>query len=163
MISSHTAPRVWDVMSRDVISVGPDDPRSEAAEELRLHHVANLPVVNEHMEVVGTIGPADLRRSRGRTVAQVMTRPASTIDEESPVTDAADLLLRRRLTSVPVVSHGKLVGRISRTGLVTFLCRHMWVCSSCGASQRGLTPPEFCPECGGPAAGFQLEDSSPGL
>lgn len=160
---SLAGPKVWDVMSRDVIAVAPETRRAEVAERLRTRHISQLPVVNEHMQVVGTVGPGELRRRQGRFASQLMVHPASTVDEESPVSVAADLLLNRRLASVPVVNHGKLVGRISRSGLVAFLCLHQWVCPACGNAQRGLSPPLRCGECGGPASDFRLEEAMPGL
>ncbi len=163
MDTETALPRVWEVMSRDVVSIPSHTPRSEAVSTLRRRGLVTAPVVNEHMEVVGTLGPRELTRRGGHTVEDFMAVPAQTLDEERPLTEAADLLLNRRLSSLPVVSHGKLVGRLSRTALVSYLCHHVWVCGRCGASQRGLTPPPTCPECGAPAAEFHLEDSWPGL
>jgi len=161
--SSQTAPRVRAMMSRDVVTIHPTARAATAAGELRRRHLAGLPVVNDHMQVVGTVGAADLSGRGSRTVAEVMTRPARTIDEESTVAEAAELLLHQRLLSLPVVCNGKLAGRLSRAGLVTYLCRHQWVCGRCGTAERGTGPPAVCLGCDGPGGGFQLEEAVPGL
>lgn len=163
MSGDHISPRVWDVMSRDVMTLLPAESALSAAREMRRNHVAELPVVNEHMQVVGSVASIRARRGRGRTVAQVMISPPVTVDEESPLDEAADLLLRRRLGWVLVVSHGKLVGRISRYGLVSYLCRHQWVCGECGTAMRGVDRPDRCEECGAPGQAFRLEEAVPGF
>ncbi len=155
--------RVWEVMSRDVLAVEDRESATKAAQTLRLNRVAGMPVINEHMQVVGLIERAALGRLRNQTVGEVMAPPLGTVDEDRPVTEAADLLLQRRMPAIAVVNHGKLVGRLSRHGLVSFLCRHQWVCQTCGGAVRGVVPPSGCPECGGPESGFRLEECVPGL
>jgi CBS domain-containing protein len=150
------------MMSRDVVAVNASASALSAAQELRRDHLTNLPVINNYMEVVGSVGEASLRGRGGRTVAEVMTRPARTIDEGRPISEAAELLLKQRLSSLLVVCHGKLVGRVSRRGLVTYLCQHQWVCSHCGISERGTRPPVACAWCGGPQSGFQFQEAVPG-
>jgi CBS domain-containing protein len=153
------------MMSRDVVAVSATASAASAANELRRDDLTLLPVVNDHMEVVGSVGAASFsgRAGRpGRTVAEVMAPPARTIDEESTVSEAADLLLHERLRSLLVVNNGKLVGRISRRGLVTYLCQHQWVCGRCGSAERGSHPPVVCPGCGGRGDSFQFEDADPG-
>lgn len=163
MSGDHLGPRIWDVMSRDVMTLFPAEPALVAAREMRLNRVSELPVVNEHMQVVGRVARTRASHGRGRTVAQVMIGPPTTVDEESPLDEAADLLLHRRLGWVLVVNHGKLVGRISRYGLISYLCRHQWVCSECGAATRGVDRPERCEECGAAGGAFRLEEAVPGF
>ena len=153
------------MMSRDVVAVSATASAVSAANELRRDYLTRLPVVNDHMEVVGSVGAASFHGRAGRagcTVGEVMAPPARTIDEESTIAEAADLLLHERLRSLLVVSNGKLVGRLSRKGLVTYLCQHQWVCSSCGSAERGSHPPVVCPGCGGRGESLQFEDADPG-
>lgn len=156
------SPKVWAMTNRDVVAVNASSSALSAASELRRDHLTNLPVVNNYMEVVGSVGEASLRGQRGRTVAEVMTRPTRTIDEGRPISEAAELLLKQRLSTLLVVCHGKLVGRVSRRGLVTYLCQHQWVCSRCGIAERGTHPPVACAWCGGPEWGFQFQEAVPG-
>lgn len=64
-----------------------------------------------------------------KTVADVMTRDPITATPETPLTDVIKILAERRISSLPVVDHGKLVGVISETDL-------MW-------RESGVTPPPY--------------------
>lgn len=64
-----------------------------------------------------------------KTVADVMTRDPITATRETPLTDVIKILAERRISSLPVVDGGKLVGVISETDL-------MW-------RESGVTPPPY--------------------
>jgi CBS domain-containing protein len=64
-----------------------------------------------------------------KTVADVMTRDPITATRETPLTDVIKILAERRISSLPVVDGGKLVGIISETDL-------MW-------RESGVTPPPY--------------------
>ncbi len=64
-----------------------------------------------------------------KTVADVMTRDPITATRETPLTDVIKILAERRISSLPVVDNGKLVGVISETDL-------MW-------RESGVTPPPY--------------------
>jgi len=49
-----------DIMTRDVITVGPDDDVEKAARLLLEHHISGLPVVDEAGKLVGIVSEADL-------------------------------------------------------------------------------------------------------
>lgn len=61
-------------------------------------------------------GPAVLDRS----VGEVMTAPAITVDRETGVLDALALMTRRRIRHLPVVENGVLTGFISIGDLVKY-------------------------------------------
>lgn len=64
-----------------------------------------------------------------KTVADVMTRDPITATPETPLTEVIKILAERRISSLPVVDGGKLVGVISETDL-------MW-------RESGVTPPPY--------------------
>ncbi|MGH7608805.1 MAG: CBS domain-containing protein [Candidatus Dormibacteria bacterium] len=150
-------------MTRAVITIGPEASVAEAAGMLSQHHITGMPVLDDHLRVVGVVSEMDIVGKRGRTVAEIMTPEPRTIEEEVRVSQAAQVLMEQRIRRLPVVRHGKLVGLISRTDLVTFFARHQWVCPRCGAPQRGLEPPGQCPECGQRASEWRLEDAPGGM
>jgi len=88
-----STPRVWEVMTRDVITVAPTATAVAAAGALRLHHFVQLPVGDEHMEVVGQVGSPDLFVRLGssatglRIDAQVVWRPQRTAATLVPTSD----------------------------------------------------------------------------
>ncbi|HUY09053.1 MAG TPA: CBS domain-containing protein [Candidatus Dormibacteraeota bacterium] len=151
------------VMTRAVITIGPEAKVTEVAEMLGQHHITGMPVMDDHHRVVGVVSEMDVVLKPGTTVADIMSREPRTIEEEVPLSKAAEMLMAQRIRRLPVVRHGKLVGLISRTDLVTFFARHQWVCGKCGGTQRGLEPPDRCIVCGAEGEGFRLEDAPGGM
>jgi signal-transduction protein with cAMP-binding, CBS, and nucleotidyltransferase domain len=114
--------------------------------------------------VVGVVSEMDVVTKQGKSVADIMTADPKTVEEEVPLADVADMLMTQRIRRLPVVRHGKLVGLISRTDLVTFFAQHQWTCTGCGATQRGLKRPSECDACGASGeASFELEDAPHGM
>jgi CBS domain-containing protein len=161
------SPRGWAtvaaVMTRAVITIGPEAKVTEVAEMLSQHHITGMPVLDDHHRVVGVVSEMDVVLKPGTIVADIMSPEPRTIEEEVPLSEVAEILMAQRIRRLPVVRHGKLVGLISRTDLVTFFARHQWVCGKCGGTQRGLDPPESCIVCGAAGEGFKLEDAPGGM
>ncbi len=61
-------------------------------------------------------GPAMLER----TVGEIMTAPAITVEPATPVLDALGLMTRRRIRHLPVVEQGQVIGFISIGDLVKY-------------------------------------------
>jgi CBS domain-containing protein len=143
--------KAFDVMVRDVVTVGPDTAISDAVKLLAEHDVSALPVV-EDGKLIGIISEADLvhrteigtemhrpwwleaitpastlaeefAKSHGKTVAELMTEKVVTASEAS-LADIASLLERHRIKRVPIVTGGKLVGIVSRSNLIQALASH---------------------------------------
>ena len=151
------------VMTRAVITIAPEAKVTEAAEMLHQHHITGMPVLDDHYRVVGVVSEMDVVLKHGLTVAEIMSSEPRTIEEELPLNEAAEILMAQRIRRLPVVRHGRLVGLISRTDLVTFFARHQWVCGKCGGTQRGLEPPDVCIVCGAAGDGMRLEDAPGGM
>jgi hypothetical protein len=60
-------------------------------------------------------------KTHGRRAADVMTRPAVTVGEDTPLPEIARLLERRHIKRVPVVRDGRVVGIVSRADLIRSL------------------------------------------
>jgi CBS-domain-containing membrane protein len=151
------------VMTRAVITIAPEATVTDAAEMLHQHHITGMPVLDDHHRVVGVVSEMDVVLKHGLTVAEIMSPEPRTVEEELPLSEAAEVLMAQRIRRLPVIRHGKLVGLISRTDLVTFFARHQWVCGKCGGTQRGLEPPEVCIVCGAQGEGIRLEDAPGGM
>ncbi|MDN5292992.1 MAG: hypothetical protein PWQ91_24 [Eubacteriales bacterium] len=63
----------------------------------------------------------DLRKMVAVKVRELMTEDVITVEEDTPVEEVASLMLKKKINRVPVVSHGKLVGIISRHDIVRAL------------------------------------------
>ncbi len=113
-------------MSRDVMTVGPDEKISVAARVLARHRIRQLPVVESHV-LVGLMTKSDLLRAcppdlnpfslagavaqeLARPIRQVMTTELITIAADAPMERAAHILIDRRINALPVVKGRELVG-----------------------------------------------------
>lgn len=127
--------RVGDVMTREVVTVGPDGAVGEAAGLLGRHGFTVLPVVRAG-RLVGVVGESDVLRARihhdarsprlagelggtpPRRVREVMTTDVRTTTPDADVADVADLVAGGTVRSMPVVDGDELVGIITRRDVV---------------------------------------------
>jgi CBS domain-containing protein len=134
-----------DVMTPNVITVGPDSEVLEIATLLLEHGISAVPVVDAENRVLGIVSEGDLMRrvdnedehhkswwlrifsdstpsdyvkSHGRHARYIMTADPICIDEHEPLYRIAKLLEKHRIKRVPVVRDGKLVGIVSRANLL---------------------------------------------
>ncbi|HEY2593063.1 MAG TPA: CBS domain-containing protein [Chloroflexota bacterium] len=114
-----------DVMTTSVVSVAPTDSVDEAARLLTFHDVSGLPVCDGG-RVVGVLSEADLIGKSGSTVGDVMTSPAVTIAESTPLEQVAEQLTGQRIRRLPVVNTaGTLVGIVSRHDVLVWASRRV--------------------------------------
>jgi CBS domain-containing protein len=142
--------RASDVMTSNVISVTPDMTVREVARLFVDNGISGAPVLDPNGHVAGMISEGDLlRRSeigtdeRTRTswldlwsashdardyikthaakVRDVMTTDVVTVEPDTPLSEVASMLERRRIKRVPVTNAGRLVGIVSRANLVQAL------------------------------------------
>ncbi|NWK98421.1 histidine kinase [Sphingobium lactosutens] len=112
---------------REVIHVKPTDSVLSAVKLLADKRIGCLPVV-EDGAVLGIFSERDLlyrvasdgADALNHTVGEVMTAPAITIDDQTPVLHGLSLMTKRRVRHLPVVIDGKLAGLISIGDLVKF-------------------------------------------
>ncbi len=126
---------VKDFMTRDPITLGPDDSLARAVEITQTRRIRHLPVIAGGKRLAGLISDRDIRlatpsplvpgeaqrtESWERTpVAAVMTRDVITVSPDEPIEDAAHLLCKHRIGSLPVVDgEGKLQGIVTHTDLL---------------------------------------------
>ncbi len=138
--------KVRDVMTRDVVSVSPDTPLEDVAQIMADRKVSGVPVVDHAGKVVGVISEKDflvhlgtgeprifmevvaeclkgtgclaapIRSSRA---ADIMTHPAITVSEETPIMEVAQTFTQEKINRVPVVDHdGRIAGIVSRADVV---------------------------------------------
>jgi len=140
--------KVKDVMTTDVVTVGPNDSLKQVATTLAGRGISGVPVVDEAGSLLGVVSEADiLFKERGpaerrggllawllepdapqkleaRTAGQAMTAPARTIGPERPVPEAAGRMLEEGVNRLPVVDdEGKLLGIVARADLVRAFVR----------------------------------------
>ena len=116
---------VSDVMTREVVSVGPEATLTEAARTMKSFDIGPLPVC-EGDQLLGVITDRDITvraTAEGRdpmhtTVSAVMTREIVCCLEADELESAAHLMQRNQLRRLLVVDNrGKLVGIVSMADL----------------------------------------------
>ena len=125
--------RVQDVMSRDLILIGPDQPAMAAWRLLSHHQIKALPVVDEAGCLAGIITLHDLmidrvlQQPRGAAalaalrVADLMTRDVSTARRYQPLYDLVAAFSDGGLHHMPVVDGEQLVGMLTQSDMVAAL------------------------------------------
>jgi CBS domain-containing protein len=139
------------IMTTEVIAVTPETSVAEIAKMLLEHKISAVPVIDDQQRVIGMVSEGDLlgRPSAGSLRARwlrlfndsaatleeivtarhlkardVMTGPAVTVGEDTPITVLAGLMRRRRVKRLPVVHNGRLVGIVSRADVLDALARY---------------------------------------
>lgn len=146
---SSTGKLVSEVMTRGVLTVRPDQPVDDAVAVIVDQVITSVPVVDGDLRCVGIVSESDVLGRKGRVVADIMTRDVVTVDEDTPLEDAAEVFLTRRIRRLPVMRQGRLVGVLTRADLLRHVRETRWVCEWCGLSESGVRPPNACPDCGG--------------
>jgi CBS domain-containing protein len=109
-------------MTRDVVSVGPEDDFQRGLALMQERRLRRLPVVKDQ-KVVGIVAERDLMLAALRylqarvEIGEIMTRTVVTTTSGTDLRDAAQLMLKHRVGGLPVVDDGKLVGIITETDI----------------------------------------------
>jgi CBS domain-containing protein len=141
-----------DIMTRDVITVTPEDRIADVVSLMLEKKISGLPVVDAEHNLVGVVTEGDfLRRSElgtqrertrwlefvlgpakaaadyveanARRVKDVMTPDPLTVTQYTPLADIVALFEKNHIKRVPVTANGKLVGIVSRVDLLRALAK----------------------------------------
>lgn len=126
---------VRDVMTREPLTVAPDQPLATADRLLREHRVSGLPVVERDGHLAGVLSRTDLMALasddavgawHGRAVGTAMTAPAITVAPDATLTEAAARMEEHRVHRLVVVEldDGRPIGVLSTTDLVRAVAGH---------------------------------------
>ncbi|MDE8654280.1 CBS domain-containing protein [Novosphingobium album (ex Liu et al. 2023)] len=129
-----------DIMTLGAATVTPESSLAEAIRCMADHRISALPVVERDGELRGIISEGDFfRKARGsfrleaicdadqevRTkilgsarVADLMSTELVTVDGDDLLADTVGLMERHGVKRLPVISHGKLIGLISRADIL---------------------------------------------
>ena len=130
---------VQDRMTRDPVTISPDDTLASALELTRSRRIRHLPVVAGNQRLSGILSDRDIRLAmpspltaadaarirflQETPVAAVMTREVLTVLTTEPIENAAKLLYRHRIGALPVVdAGGQMHGIVTETDILhTFI------------------------------------------
>lgn len=115
--------RIEEIMTRKVLSIGPDADAELAWQTMRKARIHHLVVMNG-AQIVGILSDRDLgsrhggELRKGRTVADLMTPHAIVAAPETTVRRAAQLLCGCTIGCLPVVDGKVLVGIVTANDLL---------------------------------------------
>lgn len=139
--------KISELMTRRVLTIGPDASLKEAARRMLEAGVSGLPVTDDGGTLLGIIteadfisGEADRRTApragllrfftgdhevptREQKVGDVMTKAVVVIGPDADHAEAARLMQRERVKRLPVVAQGRLVGLVSRSDMLRAFVR----------------------------------------
>jgi CBS domain-containing protein len=139
--------RAHQIMTKYVTTVTPHTSIEDAANIMLRCHLSGVPVVNDDGSLIGIVSESDfLRRSeigterkrspllrffagtgkmatefvheQGRKVEDVMTRDPITVNEQTPLSELVELMEKRGIKRLPVMSGRVLVGIVTRSNLL---------------------------------------------
>jgi CBS domain-containing membrane protein len=133
------APRCAQLMSREVVTLGPQATAEQAWQLLMRHRLSTLPVVDGERRVIGVVSQRDLLLRAGwaeravhgaragqqpATVAEIMSTPAVTVRADAPLAELVPHLSDAGLHLVPVVDDGlRLQGVVAQPDLIVALAQ----------------------------------------
>ncbi len=128
-------------MTRNVVTVTRDTSILAVRNTLHEHQFNQVPVVDGR-KVVGIITDGDIRENSASPAStlsvhelnyllsemkagDIMTKDPITVTPETPIEEATEIINRRNIGSLPVVSKGELVGIITTSDLLNVLLEVM--------------------------------------
>lgn len=118
-------------MTADPVTVTPDTSVMKASQLMKENKVMHLPVVDEKGDLIGIVSDRDIKEASPSTattldahelyyllgkleVKDIMRRKVMTIKPDETVEKAAVIMLKYKITGLPVVEGGKAVGILSQ-------------------------------------------------
>ncbi|MDP6957258.1 MAG: CBS domain-containing protein [Planctomycetota bacterium] len=118
---------VGQIMSKDIFTVRPEDIIDLAANVMDWKHVRHVPVENNEGELIGIVSHRALLRVVARglshdrespmTVQEIMRTDPVTAAPETPTIDVIRLMKENKVSCLPIVDGGQLVGIVTERDL----------------------------------------------
>jgi CBS domain-containing membrane protein len=126
---------VRDLMSDEVVTLGRDETLDIADRIMSLGRIRHMPVLDANGRLCGLVSQRDLfrgalasaiglaRSAQARLLGALLVRDVMTPDPltttpDTPVTEAAGVMLRRKIGCLPVLQDGRLVGILTEADFV---------------------------------------------
>lgn len=139
----HNLMRVGEIMNTKVVTVDPKEAASAAWSRMRRRGIRHL-VVTEDGRLRGVISERDLAGvpgsdiRKGLAAEDLMTPRVVSVESKTTLREAADLMRRRQIGSLPVLDDGLLVGIVTASDVLDELGRSSTPPAFLGRIPRGL-------------------------
>ncbi len=116
-----------EIMTKDPITVRPDDSAQKAAGLMKDNHIGPIPVLDQERKLIGMVTDRDLAikvvaegRSADTKVSDVMSRDLFTCGPDDNVKEAIRTMETHQVRRVPIVDDkGHLLGIVAQADLAT--------------------------------------------
>ncbi len=125
---------VGERMTRDPLTILEDTTVDEALKLMRSNKIRRLPVVDKKGKLVGIVAEKDVLNASPSpatslsiweihyllarlTVKEIMTKQVITVQEDTPLEEAAKVMSDNKIGGLPVVRDGRVVGIITETDM----------------------------------------------
>jgi signal-transduction protein with cAMP-binding, CBS, and nucleotidyltransferase domain len=124
---------IGEIMTTRIETIGLEDNAQEAARKMKHKNVSSLVVVDKNDQAVGIVTERDLVRevcvqdasSNQHLIKNIMSSPIVTIDPNSSVETAANVMMQNKVRHLVVVNEKKTLGIITATNFVDYLNQHL--------------------------------------
>lgn len=122
-----------DVLNRDVVTIVPTAPVSEATYLMMREEIGSLVVVDDQMFPVGIVTDRDLlvsaiaegKNPEEAIVEEVMTKNVVYVEEETNVLDILSTMSEYSIRRIPVTKDGRLTGIVSVDDLIVVVATEL--------------------------------------
>jgi len=132
---------VGDIMRTAVVTITPKTSLPAAVRLMRQRGIRHLPVVDDDV-LVGIVSDRDLKQAMASpatslethelnyllealTVDEIMTRAVITVGRRFPIEEAARLMVKEKVSALPVTETGRLVGIVTETDVLEMFVKAM--------------------------------------
>lgn len=116
-----------DVMTRGVITIGPDATLVDTIKLLVAKEISGMPVIDADEKVVGIISEKDILNFtfsgniRNTKVREAMTKKIVSFSSDTDIDKISLAISENKFRRVPIIDKGKLAGIISRRDIIRYL------------------------------------------
>jgi acetoin utilization protein AcuB len=144
-------------MTTQPVTATPDTTVQEALTTIETRKLRHLPVLDADEAIVGIVSEKDLLRAPGDDpISSVMTRDVITVTEYTEIEEAARIMADQKISSLPIMRSGKLIGIITETDLFKIFLELL------GAREEGVRLTMLVPEEKGMLASLTNEIAAMG-
>lgn len=124
--------RVEEVMTRQVVTIAPDETLEKASELMKSNGIRSLVVINKARGVVGIVTDSDLILRgmakgdfREVKVKDVMTGNPVVVNHDDDLFYVINRMRQGKFRRLPVVKQGELIGIVSITDIAPFMVEYV--------------------------------------
>jgi len=116
---------IKDIMTHEVIAIGPEIPIIDAVTMMKLRNIQHFPIMDKDGQLVGIVSERDLLIISSEhefapddvelkdPINKIMTQHVKTCSSLEPIEDVAKRMLKQNIGSMPVIDNNKLVGIVT--------------------------------------------------